>query len=105
MNRELYPDNWEEISAEKKKSTGWKCEACRKQCYRPGDEVVTRRDVLTVAHLDHNPANCEAENLRALCAQCHLRYDAATRRQRRSADWQAMCLGRVRGQSQLEFFS
>ena len=31
--------------------------------------------VLTVAHLDHNPANCEPDNLRALCQMCHLNYD------------------------------
>jgi hypothetical protein len=30
---------------------------------------------LTVAHLDHNPANCDRANLRALCAPCHCRYD------------------------------
>jgi len=32
--------------------------------------------VLTVAHLDHNPANCDPENLRAMCQRCHLAYDA-----------------------------
>ena len=31
--------------------------------------------VLTVAHLDHTPENCSAENLRALCQRCHLEYD------------------------------
>jgi 5-methylcytosine-specific restriction endonuclease McrA len=32
--------------------------------------------VLTIAHLDHTPENCEPENLRAWCQRCHLRYDA-----------------------------
>jgi hypothetical protein len=32
--------------------------------------------VLTVAHLDHQPAHCDEANLRALCQRCHLRYDA-----------------------------
>jgi hypothetical protein len=32
--------------------------------------------VLTIAHLDHTPENCDLENLRALCQHCHLRYDA-----------------------------
>jgi hypothetical protein len=49
------------------------------------------RIVLTVAHLDHNPANCDYSNLRALCQKCHLAYDhqhhmanaAATRRRKR----------------------
>lgn len=33
------------------------------------------RFVLTVAHLDHNPSNCNRNNLRALCSVCHLKYD------------------------------
>jgi hypothetical protein len=45
---------------------------------------------LTTAHLDHDPANCVRENLRAWCQRCHLRYDpplyirhaAETRRRR-----------------------
>ena len=35
-----------------------------------------QRFTLTVAHLDHAPANCSRENLKALCSTCHLRYDA-----------------------------
>jgi hypothetical protein len=31
--------------------------------------------ILTVAHLDHNPMNCDNNNLRAWCQRCHLRYD------------------------------
>lgn len=46
--------------------------------------------VLTTAHLDHRPENCERGNLKALCQRCHLVYDrehhaetaAATRRAR-----------------------
>jgi 5-methylcytosine-specific restriction endonuclease McrA len=34
-----------------------------------------RRFSLTVAHLNHQPADCRPENLRALCAPCHCRYD------------------------------
>lgn len=33
------------------------------------------RIVLTVAHLDHTPENCEDDNLKAMCQRCHLRYD------------------------------
>lgn len=40
--------------------------------------------VLTTAHLDHTPENCEDDNLRAMCQSCHLNYDrshhAETRR-------------------------
>lgn len=32
--------------------------------------------VLTIAHLDHTPENCDDDNLRAWCQRCHLRYDA-----------------------------
>ncbi|MFC7514581.1 hypothetical protein ACFQUU_06155 [Herbaspirillum sp. GCM10030257] len=32
--------------------------------------------VLTIAHLDHTPENCNPANLRAWCQRCHLRYDA-----------------------------
>ena len=31
--------------------------------------------VLTIAHLDHQPENCNPDNLRALCQRCHLAYD------------------------------
>ena len=36
--------------------------------------------ILTVAHLDHQPENCDPENLRAWCQRCHLAYDAPMRR-------------------------
>lgn len=32
--------------------------------------------VLTIAHLDHQPENCDPANLRAWCQRHHLRYDA-----------------------------
>ena len=36
--------------------------------------------VLTVAHLDHNPENCDPSNLRAMCQRHHLAYDHDHRR-------------------------
>ena len=36
-----------------------------------------QRFVLTVAHLDHVPENCDRRNLKALCAPCHCRMDLA----------------------------
>jgi hypothetical protein len=50
--------------------------------------------MLTVAHLNHTPADCRDENLKAMCQRCHLRYDvehhqknaSATRRRREPAD-------------------
>jgi len=38
-----------------------------------GEKVI--KVVLTIAHLDHTPENCADENLRAMCQQCHNRYD------------------------------
>lgn len=88
MQRELYPSNWEAIALAKKQASEWKCEVCGKQCRKPGEPFMTHKDTLTVAHLDHNPANCAGENLKAMCAPCHLRYDAIhhaeTRKRRRT---------------------
>lgn len=40
-----------------------------------GTKVKLIEIVLTVAHLDHTPENCQPENLRAMCQRCHLNYD------------------------------
>lgn len=45
-----------------------------------GHFLVIREIVLTVAHLDHTPENCAADNLRAWCQRCHNLYDGPTRR-------------------------
>lgn len=90
MDRSRYPDNWEEIALLVKEEAGWACEECEKQCRRPGEPFDTHRRTLTVAHLNHNPSDCRRANLRALCAPCHLRYDARhhaeTRKARKSGD-------------------
>lgn len=39
--------------------------------------------IITVAHLDHDPTNNHPDNLKALCQQCHLRYDREHHRQTR----------------------
>lgn len=83
-----YPPDWPAIARAVKDAADWRCEACGLQCRRPGEPFDTHRRTLTVAHLDHNPANCDRDNLKALCAPCHLRYDAprkaADRRAKRS---------------------
>lgn len=33
------------------------------------------RVILTIAHLDHQPENCDPENLRAMCQRHHLAHD------------------------------
>jgi 5-methylcytosine-specific restriction endonuclease McrA len=85
MQRNLYPDNWDEIAVEVKESTNWTCQNCGKQCLFPGIEryEAYKRDrtywainTLTVHHIDHTPANCDRTNLIALCAPCHRRQHA-----------------------------
>lgn len=87
MERWRYPPDWERIAREVKDATGWRCEVCGRQCRRPGEPFDTHRRTLTVAHLNHDPADCCRENLMAMCAPCHLRYDAKhhaeTRKRRR----------------------
>lgn len=75
MNR--YPLDWPRIAHAVKEAAGWACQRCGKICRKPGEPFDTHRRTLTVAHLDHHPENCSADNLCAMCAPCHLRYDAA----------------------------
>lgn len=101
FKRILYPKNWPEISAAIRKRADNRCEFCKVENGAKGwrdkfgefhklrelATTVSIRDlrlmtgkriiaiVLTVAHLDHNPANCDPDNLRALCQSCHLNYD------------------------------
>lgn len=79
-NKKLYPSNWKQIS----KSIRFgrannKCEFCKAENYKP-HPLTGSKVVLTVAHLDHNPANCQDENLKALCQKCHNTYDAPMRK-------------------------
>jgi hypothetical protein len=99
-NRHLYPDDWHEIRASILKRAENRCEFCGVENRAKGwrdrfgefhqlRELATAsvRDlrlmtgkriiaiVLTVAHLDHDPANCDPDNLKALCQMCHLNYD------------------------------
>lgn len=101
-NRDRYPGNWPEISLGiRRDRAGWRCE-CVGECgrgthegrcpnrhgeaaYGTGSDVV-----LTTAHLDHQPENCDDANLRAMCQGCHLHYDkehhAETRLATRAAE-------------------
>ena len=76
MERERYPADWERIALEVKEKAGWRCGKCGKQCRKPGDPFDTHKNTLTVAHLNHTPEDVRPENLMAMCAPCHLRYDA-----------------------------
>lgn len=94
-NRTRYPKNWKsEIRPRILERAGHACEGspdfpdCRAPNYEPHPETGSRV-VLTIAHLDHTPENCDDENLRAWCQRCHLHYDrhhhASTRRTTRMA--------------------
>lgn len=93
MNRKLYPTDWEIIALQIKQSANWKCENCQRPCRKKREsksefrrrltirnqeefDLKPQRFTLTVSHQDHNPANCDPTNLKALCSVCHLRYDA-----------------------------
>lgn len=96
--RTRYPDNWRQISTVVRHEAGQRCEGspafpdCRAENGKP-HPVTGSKVVLTVAHLDHTPENCDRDNLRAWCQRCHLTYDAAhhaknaaeTRRKRKAS--------------------
>lgn len=74
-NKHRYPKNWKKISREIRFIRAQnKCEWCGAENYQP-HPVTGSTVILTVAHLDHTPENCDYENLKALCQRCHLNYD------------------------------
>ena len=91
-NKAKYPKDWKAISLRIRERAGNRCEFCGAENYQP-HPVTGSKVILTVAHLDHNPANCADDNLKALCQKCHLTYDAQhhatnaaqTRRRKRNA--------------------
>jgi hypothetical protein len=86
-NRARYPAAWPAISARiRHERAGGQCE-CGGECGKPHAARCEARNgqrspytgslvILTVAHLDHTPENCEEANLKAMCQRCHLSYDA-----------------------------
>lgn len=116
-----YPKNWKEISQRIRRRARKRCE-CRGECgtdhgqemsnycgedyaengknqpnrcmarqYQPHHHTGSKV-ILTVAHLDHIPENCDDKNLKAMCQRCHNKYDAPMRRagikERRNAEKQ-----------------
>lgn len=86
-NRHRYPADWPGISLRIRfERAKGQCE-CDGRCGRgthkgrcPNVHLMRaystgKRVILTVAHLDHTPENCENENLMAMCQGCHLHYD------------------------------
>lgn len=104
-NRARYPKDWPEISRRIRfNRAGGRCE-CDGRCgwllcgtwSDNGHRVVCRAEngrphpqtgslvVLTVAHLDHTPENCDDDNLMAMCQGCHLNYDREHHAETRAA--------------------
>jgi hypothetical protein len=72
---DLYPHDWPAIAYAVKAANDWRCQECGKQCTRPGEAYSGASNVLTVAHAGTDYTT-EAVTVWALCAPCHLRYDA-----------------------------
>jgi len=68
-----YPPNWVNIATQVKKLAGWQCENCGHNHDTPNGYM------LGVHHLDMDKANCNHNNLVALCQRCHLRIQATYR--------------------------
>jgi len=86
-NKSRYPSNWKQIREQILERANNCCEFCGVRNYSTvirnyksmlpnGKWYKQVRIVLTIAHLDHTPENCDPSNLRALCQKCHLSYDA-----------------------------
>lgn len=65
-----YPKSWPAIARRVKDLAGWRCEHCGHE------NDAASGHVLTVHHLDGDPANCKDSNLVALCQRCHLHVQA-----------------------------
>lgn len=99
-NKNRYPTNWKAIVERIRERSRDRCEGspaypdCRAKNHEPHPQTGSTV-VLTTAHLDHQPENCDPKNLRHWCQRCHLTYDSKqhaqsaykTRREGRAIDW------------------
>lgn len=76
IKKALYPDDWQTIAYRVKEANGWQCQACGKQCRRPGELNLGWQYKLTVAHICQDYEG-ESVFVAALCLPCHLKFDAA----------------------------
>jgi hypothetical protein len=80
-NKNKYPRNWKQISEDIRFNRAQnKCEVCGAANYMP-HPITGSKVILTVAHLDHTPENCDYTNLKAMCQKCHNNYDKNHRKQ------------------------
>jgi 5-methylcytosine-specific restriction endonuclease McrA len=105
-NKNRYPENWPEIRAKILDRAKNCCENCSLPNYawvnRQNRQLTIQDDedairvILTIAHLDHTPENCEDDNLKALCQKCHNKYDVNHRKQTRRNS-------KLKNQTQIDF--
>jgi hypothetical protein len=82
-NKSKYPKNWKQISKDIRfNRANNKCEVCGAENYKP-HPTTGNKVILTVAHLDHIPENCDYSNLKAMCQKCHNNYDKDHRKKTR----------------------
>ncbi len=86
-NRQRYPKDWKAISQRIRfDRAGGRCE-CEGECgvnhagrceavHGSPNPMTGSNVVLTTAHLNHTPEDCDDGNLKAMCQRCHLRLDA-----------------------------
>jgi len=84
-NRKHYRgQTWRNVRERVLDRAGNRCEGspaypdCRAKNYE-AHPVTGSRVILTVAHMDHDPANNDMRNLRAWCQRCHNTWDAPMR--------------------------
>lgn len=87
----LYPVEWESLAREVKAANHYVCQACGKQCRRPGEFWLGWEYELTLAHYDQ--VYDGDVFLVPLCVACHFEHD-------RRHSWRA----RRRNAGQLEIF-
>ena len=131
IKKELYPANWPEISASIRQRAGNKCESCGVENHAVGardrfgewwneDDIHSLqsdcgydlfgyefpemiRIVLTVAHLNQNPADNRPENLKCLCQRCHLNHDRPFNMPKIRETWARKRRARIAQTGQLSF--
>jgi hypothetical protein len=80
-DRSQYPENWEEISKNKREEAGWVCEFCGtahgdQGTSKCGSNYTVR---IAAAHKWPNDTRNPDPDLYALCQSCHFSYDAQFR--------------------------
>jgi len=93
-NKDRYPHNWKEISEDIRfnraknrcECEGECCSGHKERCkainYKPHPDTGSKV-ILTVAHLNNTPEDCDYDNLKAMCQRCHLNYDMDLHKQNR----------------------